>query len=84
MVLTFATMKRFMTRAVVEPDGKGMVVESRRYPETPVSWLMRKKNAVFVHRPFWFRNSGIINITVARARGLMPMKLLQLNKLQHF
>lgn len=44
--------------------------------------LMKRKKVVWLEGPFMFCDSHLINITVSRTRGVLPMTLLQPNKQQ--
>lgn len=70
------------TTEAVELDEKGQVMKSRFHPETPVSFLMKRKVAVFAARLFGFRDSGRINITAPSATGSISMMMLQPHKRQ--
>lgn len=72
------------TRAEIELDDKGWVVESRPHPETPVSSLMKRKDAIFAASSFCLRDSGLINITVPHASDSTSTALIHPKVRQRF
>lgn len=72
------TSKRLI-QDVVELDEQRTVVRSSPNHHTPVPLLLKTKDAVFVEISFRIHDSGRLNITVLRTRGLMSIALLQLN-----
>lgn len=67
-------------KAVMELDERESTVKKKTNPETPVSALTKRKDAVFRANPFHLRDSGCINIKFLCTRGLVSLMLSHANK----
>lgn len=68
------------SRAVVEFDKDGHVVDSRPHHKTPLSIPMKRIDRIFAASLFRFHDSGHVSISVPHVRGSMSMTLSQPNK----